>query len=134
MARSYCILLGGDPFGSLVVALEEAGMTVVLTASEREELDARDVERADVVVVADDKMGNRCLAVLRSVRDRYPDLPIILLGRHCQVDLAVQALKLGSVEYLTRPISPHRLCDKIEDAVERRDCLRELTRRTPSQV
>jgi DNA-binding NtrC family response regulator len=72
--------------------------------------------------------------MLKDIRASYPDLPIILIGRRCQVDVAVRVLKLGRVEYLARPLSPRRLRDKIEDAVERRAYLRELTRRRAAQA
>jgi DNA-binding NtrC family response regulator len=50
------------------------------------------------------------LDLIRWVREREPDLPIIVLTAYGSVETAVEAIKLGAQEYLTKPLkSPEEL-------------------------
>ncbi len=84
---------------------------------------------AAVLVVADGGLGAECLASLRTIRSACPDLPIILVGQNCQVEVALEALQLGLVDYLSRPINQAKLRERVDEAVERRACLAELSAR-----
>ena len=72
-----------------------------------------------------------------------PDMPIIFVTRHVDVRIAVQAMKAGAVEFLTKPLSQDVLLSAIREAIERsrsalgheaemqvlRDCYASLTPR-----
>jgi DNA-binding NtrC family response regulator len=125
------ILLVGErqaPVASLAALLRDGEHEVVSVAGESPAQMAEAAARADVLIVAAEACADRCLTRLAAVRVAQPDLPIILIGRGCQVDAAVHALKLGMVDYLSRPVNPHKLREKVDDAIERRNCLTELAR------
>ena len=129
------VLLVGErrsPLASLAAILRGRGHEVVSAPTEPRDALAQAAAQADVLVVAAESCAERCLDVLARLRTAYPDLPIILIGRGCQVDTAVQALRLGMVDYLSRPVSPRKLGEKVDDAIERRACLAELARWQPS--
>jgi FixJ family two-component response regulator len=48
-----------------------------------------------------------------------PDMPIIFITRHGDVPTAVQAMKAGAVEFLTKPFSDTALLNAIQHAIER---------------
>lgn len=134
---THHVLLVGEkpiPLGSLAAALRDNGFAVSVAQDDREALEILASREPDVLVVLDDGAESRCITMLRSVREHDRDLPIILIGRRCQVDVALQALKLGRVEYVNRPVSLRRLCDKIEDVLERQSYYEELVRLTGSQL
>jgi DNA-binding NtrC family response regulator len=41
--------------------------------------------------------------VLKTVSERYPNVPVIMITAHGTVDTAVEALKLGAFDYVTKP-------------------------------
>jgi len=131
---AHRVLLVGEkvmPISSLAAALRDNGFDVVVANSEQ--IAVENLAGSDVLVVLDSGLEAECLLLLKRIREYSQDLPVILIGRHCQVDVAIQALKLGRVEYLSRPISPRRLCDKIEDVLERQAYFDELARLTALQ-
>ena len=44
------------------------------------------------------------MAVLQSVRETSPDLPVVLITAHGCFDLAIQALRDGAADFLTKPV------------------------------
>ena len=43
------------------------------------------------------------MQVLKAVSERHPDVPVIMITAHGTVDTAVEALKLGAFDYVTKP-------------------------------
>ncbi|HUO85533.1 MAG TPA: sigma-54 dependent transcriptional regulator [Thermoanaerobaculia bacterium] len=71
------------------------------------------------------------LDLLKDVKEKYPDLPVIILTGHGTVDSAVKALKVGAEDYLTKPVDLSRLevmLKTIEDKQELRHEILELRR------
>jgi len=58
------------------------------------------------------------LDVLASVRERAPDLPVIILTAHGTIDTAVEAMRRGAYGFLTKPYEDHDLLQKLAHAVE----------------
>jgi DNA-binding NtrC family response regulator len=53
------------------------------------------------------------LSLLRTMRDRYPEVKVIMLTGHGGVDSAVEAIRLGAVDYLEKPAEPESLCARV---------------------
>lgn len=72
----------------------------------------RAIERAEpAVIVTDIRMpGIDGLALLERIRAAHPDLPVIIMTAHSDLDSAVAAFKGGAFEYLPKPFD-------IDDAV-----------------
>jgi EAL domain-containing protein (putative c-di-GMP-specific phosphodiesterase class I) len=64
------------------------------------------------------------LNLLRAIRSRAPDLPVVLVTGCATVDTAAQAIEHGVLRYLTKPVRREQLEDVVALAV------RERTRRT----
>ncbi len=81
------------------------------------------------LVLSDLKMaGADGLDVLRAVRERAPETEVILLTAYGTVESAVEAMKLGAYDYLTKPVDPERLPVVVEKALERRHLRAEIQR------
>ncbi len=61
-------------------------------------------ERADVVLTDLDMPEMSGLEVLAYIHDRSPDTPVVIISGVGQLDDAVQSVKLGAWDYLTKPI------------------------------
>jgi DNA-binding NtrC family response regulator len=66
------------------------------------------------------------LALLRVLRDQLSDLTMILLTAQGSVESAVDAIKEGAYDYLTKPVDPQRLHILLQKAAERQETLREV--------
>jgi EAL domain-containing protein (putative c-di-GMP-specific phosphodiesterase class I) len=73
------------------------------------------------VVVCDIRMpGTSGIDILRSVRARDPDLPVILMTAGGELSSAVEAVEHGALRYLLKPIAPEILADTAADAIRLR--------------
>src|SRR5580765_1087768 len=70
------------------------------------------------------RMGG--LELLRALKDEGPALTIVILTAQGTVETAVEAIKEGAYDYLTKPIEPQRLKILLDKIVERQDTLREV--------
>ncbi len=87
----------------------------------------RRVRRGNVdIVLMDQRMPRMDGAdALRSIRDCNPEVDVVLMTAYGSVESAVEALKLGAVDYLTKPLDLERLRVVLRKALERRTLLRE---------
>jgi len=78
-------------------------------------------EGAFEVVITDLKMaGADGMAVLRAAKEADPSVEVILMTAYGTVESAVEAMKLGAYDYLTKPVDPTRLPFLVGKALERR--------------
>src|SRR5215204_848259 len=70
------------------------------------------------------RMGG--LELLRSLKDQLSDITLILLTAQGTVESAVEAIKEGAYDYLSKPVDPSRLRILLQKAVERQETLREV--------
>ena len=70
------------------------------------------------------RMGG--LELLRALKDQLSDLTFILLTAQGTVESAVEAIKDGAYDYLSKPVDPQRLRILLQKAVERQETLREV--------
>jgi DNA-binding NtrC family response regulator len=73
------------------------------------------------VILADIRMpGMDGLELQRRIHDIDPELPVVLITAFASVESAVQALKAGAFDYVTKPIDPDELSHLVTRAIERR--------------
>ncbi len=65
------------------------------------------------------------LEVLRRVKETHPDMDVIMITGLSQIDTAVQAMKLGAFDYISKPFEPDELKLGVQRARERRQLLQE---------
>jgi DNA-binding NtrC family response regulator len=70
------------------------------------------------------RMGGADL--LHALKEQLSDITFILLTAQGTVDSAVEAIKEGAYDYLSKPVDPQRLQILLQKAVERQDTLREV--------
>ena len=101
----------------LSALLAQAGVNAVLAASGSEALDVLG-RRAVDLVVSDLRMpGIGGMDLLKSILERWPDLPVIILTAHGTVPLAVEAMRAGAADFLLKPFDRDEVLFVIEKAL-----------------
>jgi len=78
------------------------------------------------VLVLDIKMPKMDgMAVLQQVKEAHPDIDVIMITGLHEIETAVQAMKLGALDYLPKPFDPEELELVVARAFERRQLLQE---------
>lgn len=104
----------------LMSVLERRGMSVRTAVSGKDALAVLADTWIDVVVI-DIKMPDMSgLELLRRIRGERPDVEVLMLTGHPQVDDASEAMKLGAAYFLTKPFDTAELMMRIEGAFHRR--------------
>ena len=65
------------------------------------------------------------MEVLRRVKESHPDIDVIMITGLSQIDTAVQAMKLGAFDYISKPFEPDELKMVVQRALERRQLMQE---------
>jgi two-component system, LuxR family, response regulator FixJ len=102
---------------SLHFLLDSSGFDVVLFESAQNFLDALP-KLALGCVVSDVRMpGVDGIELLKRMKALHSALPVIIMTGHGDVPLAVQAMKLGAVDFLEKPFEDDQLITMIETAI-----------------
>ena len=89
--------------------LQEAGYAVGTAASGEEGLSLFD-EVSPALVITDMKMpGMDGMQVLKAVKERSPEALVIMITAFGTVDIAVEAMKAGAYDYITKPFNRDEL-------------------------
>ncbi|HEY7677086.1 MAG TPA: sigma 54-interacting transcriptional regulator, partial [Candidatus Methylomirabilis sp.] len=87
----------------LALLLEGEGFEVATAADAGEALRLFDERPADLVI-SDIRMPKKDgVALLGDLRQRDPSLPVVLVTAYASAESAIQAMKLGAVDYITKP-------------------------------
>jgi CheY-like chemotaxis protein len=70
------------------------------------------------LVLLDLKMPKRSgMEVLKSIKTQWPDLPVIIVTGHGTIETAIEATKLGAVNFLSKPFTPNELAKVAVEAL-----------------
>jgi two-component system C4-dicarboxylate transport response regulator DctD len=101
-------------------ALDLAGLSVTGFSSAEELLDHAG-PGLNGVVVSDIRMpGMDGMTLLQRLRDMDPDLPVILLTGHAEVQLAVEAMRRGAYDFIEKPFATQGLIAVLRRAMDHR--------------
>lgn len=100
--------------------LEQDGYAVATAESGRDALAVADETSPDVVVTDLKMPGMDGIDVIRALAKQDPDLPVIVVTAFGDVSSAVEAMRAGAVNYLTKPVDFDALSLTLERAVEQR--------------
>jgi len=102
---------------SMTRMLRGAGFSVLAASSGEEGFDLARGDTFDVILSDMRMPGLSGLDVLRKLRDVNVDACFIVMTGFGTVDTAVEAMKLGAVDFLEKPFEDDRLIAMIESAI-----------------
>src|SRR2546426_4827740 len=99
-------------------ALAREGIPFKTFAQATEAMEALDAAGAPQVLVSDIRMpGASGLELLQTLRQRFPDLPVIIMTAYSDLESAVAAFQGGAFEYLPKPFDVDQAVDLIRRAL-----------------
>ena len=107
MRLSLQTMLGDEGYGVLAVESAEAGLELL-------------AKESVFMVITDARLGGMSgYDFLQKVRNRWPDLPILMITAYATPKLAVEVIKAGAMDYLAKPFAPEELLHAVSRCAER---------------
>ncbi len=78
------------------------------------------------LIISDIKMPEMDgLEVLKHVRNRDPEVPVIMITAYATVEMSIQALRRGAYDMLTKPFEPDELIYRVKNALQHHELVEE---------
>ncbi|MBI4821722.1 MAG: sigma-54-dependent Fis family transcriptional regulator [Deltaproteobacteria bacterium] len=104
------------------------GFAVTSASSGEEGLERVARDRVDALVLDVKLPGIDGVAALRQALRIQPDLAVVMISAHSTVDLAVEAMKLGAIDFVVKPFSLQALDAAVGRALSTMEARREILR------
>jgi DNA-binding NtrC family response regulator len=129
-AMSQKILIVDDEYATsrlYSVILTESGYPDVVTCEDsRDAMDIIAEQEVDLVLtdLIMPHLDGRDL--LMKISERYPDIPVIILTAQDRVETAVECMKFGAFDFMTKPVDANRLISAVQHAITIRELKEEV--------
>jgi DNA-binding NtrC family response regulator len=98
--------------------LEAAGFDVLAAASGEDAIDLLKREDVDLVVTDRRLPGIDGVELVRRIKAEHPDLAVVVMTAYGTIESAVEAMRLGALDYLVKPFEPAEVLMVIRRAIE----------------
>ena len=110
---------------ALSIRLENRGLFVDTAANGAEALDKVGNGKFDAIVLDLAMPGMNGIETLEALKELAPNLQIILLTGHGNLESGIKAMKLGALDFLEKPVGIDVLLEKIQQAKANTDEIEE---------
>ncbi|MBT6145636.1 MAG: sigma-54-dependent Fis family transcriptional regulator, partial [Gemmatimonadetes bacterium] len=114
-----------DLAASCTRLLDSRGYGTGVAASAEEALEILSTEDFQLVLTDLKMPGMGGMELLRKVREASPEIQVLMMTAYSTVEDAVEAMRLGAVDFVPKPFTPDHLLIVIEKALEKRTLRRE---------
>jgi two-component system NtrC family response regulator/two-component system response regulator HydG len=113
---------------SMAIALEKAGLKVRTFDDAQRALEYLDTDPGAGLAISDLKMpGMGGIEFLSAVRERGSQLAVVLVTGFGSLETAVEAMRIGADDYLTKPVDLYELRKRVKTLLENRQLKAEVT-------
>jgi len=113
---------------SMAIAIEKAGLAVRTFDDARKALEFLEENEGVRLAVCDLRMpGTDGVAFLKEVRERKYDLGVILVTGYGSIESAVEAMRIGADDYLTKPVDLYELRKRVMNLIEKQQLQEEVS-------
>jgi len=105
--------------------LSDAGFNVKTLLNGLEVLSLIEKEMIDVILLDLKMPGIDGIEILKTIRQVNSDIIVIVITGYATVESAVEAMKLGAYDYISKPFTADELFIRVEKALEKRNLLTE---------
>ena len=118
--RVLIIETDSDLRTSIATHLRQLGFAVTEAAKSSEALAALGRDAPQVVLLGLGSPGRQGLSLLSQIRSEWPAVQVITLNESEQIDLSIEAMKMGAFADLMPPFDRDALRDIVREASRRR--------------
>jgi two-component system nitrogen regulation response regulator NtrX len=97
--------------------MEDEGYTAFVAEDAAAGLDMLSQKEISIVILDVLLPGIGGIAALEMIRAQWPEIEVIVISGHANIDTAVRAVKLGAFDYLEKPLSIDRLSTVCRNAI-----------------
>jgi DNA-binding NtrC family response regulator len=121
------LVVDDDPYiqEALGDRLESLGYGVTRASDGKQALEFIDHQDPQMVFLDIEMPGMKGLDVLREIRKREKDFPVVMITAYGSIDLAVEAMKEGAYDFIPKPFKAGHIALVVEKAMERQTLRRE---------
>ncbi len=121
-SRSQLLIVDDDTAMREMLAslFRDRGYAVEEAASAAEALERADQQCFDVALSDIRMPGKTGIEMVGELRQRLPETPVVLMTAFGSIDSAVESMRAGAFDYITKPFEPDAVVLTIERALERR--------------
>ena len=105
--------------------LTNRGLHVSSVTSGEEAVDQVENKTFDAVVVDLAMPGINGIETMKKIKEKRPNLEIIILTGHATVKAGIEAMKLGAEDFLEKPVDLNVLLERISEAKQKRKLIQE---------
>jgi two-component system response regulator HydG len=108
--RDICLLLNRF--------LSRRGYEVIEMFTGKKALTWLDGSQPDLIM-CDYRLGDMdAMEMLTNIKNRYPEMPVIIITGYSDMRTAVKVMKMGAYDYITKPLLPDEIIHTIQQAIE----------------
>ena len=123
MNDERCVMIVDDEpgvRGVLTSMLEREGYEVHTASDAREALGLFRSFEPDAVITDVRMPGKDGVALMHELREQQANVPVLVMTAFGTIDAAVNAMKAGATDYITKPFKRQRVVDALQRAIESR--------------
>ena len=119
MTHKILIVEDDIAFGKMLATfLERRNFSVTTTSNSNEGKEKLEEEDFDLLITDLKLPDDSGMTLLEHVKNAYPKTRVILMTGYAEVNTAVEAIKKGALDYISKPFRPEELLMIIEQAAE----------------
>jgi two-component system, NtrC family, nitrogen regulation response regulator NtrX len=99
---------------------EDEGYEPVTASSGEEAIRKAKENMPDVVLLDVWLTGMDGIQTLQELKAAHPDIPVIIISGHANIDIAIRATKMGAYDLLEKPLSIEKVLLTVDRALEKR--------------
>ena len=101
-------------------ALEREGYTVKTASTLNEVQESLKTFTFDVIISDILIPGTNGIELLKLIKELFPEVPVIMITGEPNIDTAIESVRQGAYDYLTKPITRQQLCQVVGRAIEKK--------------
>jgi DNA-binding NtrC family response regulator len=106
---------------TLSATLESVGLQTDTAVNGEEALEKIGQQDYDLMLLDIKMPGMDGIAVLAETRKIHPKMPVIMITAHGTIENAVEAMKLGAVDFIQKPFAPKEIRELVTKVLERQN-------------
>jgi two-component system response regulator AtoC len=109
----------------VATTLGKESYAVDTARSSEEAIEKFDSDTHDLIITDLKLPGKGGMELLEYVKSKNPQIPVIMITAFGTIENAVEAMKKGAFNYLTKPVNPDELLSVVKEVLEKYDLKRE---------